>query len=84
MLLEFFLFALHQMGLRQFVTLESQEVCVLTVALDALTEVVELLLHLVVFLVGLLVLSELRGVVGKDVNHTQLEVLLVEQQILML
>ena len=84
LLFEFFLFAFHQTGLRQFVALEPQEVCVLTVALDALTEVVELLLYLMVFFVGLLILTELCGVVGKDVNHTQLEVLLVEQEVLML
>ena len=84
LLFEFFLFAFHQMGLCEFAALEPQEVCVLTVALDVFTEFVELLLHQMVFFVSLLILTELCGVVGKDIDHTQLEILFVEQEVLML
>ena len=83
-LFQLFLFSLNEVRLCQFVALESQEICVLTVALDTLLEVFERLLHLLVLSERLLVLGQFLLVVREDIDHTQLEVLLVEQEVLML
>ena len=83
-LFQLFLFSLNEVRLCQFVALESQEVGVLTVALDTLLEVFERLLHLLVLSERLLVLGQFLLIVREDIDHTQLEVLLVEQEVLML
>ena len=83
-LFQFFLFSIHQIGLCQFVALETQEVCILSIPLDTLFEFFEFSLDLLVLFKGLLVLCQFLLIFSEDVDHAQLEVLLIEQQILML
>lgn len=68
----------------QLVVLEPQEVGVLLIVLDALPELVECLPGRMIAVVCLLVLCQFLLVGGEDVDNTQLEVLLVEQQVLVL
>ena len=68
----------------ELVTLELQEVEVLAVSLDVIAKGFELLHGRMIGIEGLLILGQLTGIVGNDINHAHLEVLLVEQQVLML
>ena len=84
LLLQLFLFAFRQTGIRQLVVLELQEVAVLTVALDVFLQLLQTALGGLIVGEGMLVVGELFVIVGDDVRHAELEVLLVEQQVLVL
>ena len=84
LLLQFLLLALLQVGVSQFAVLELQEVQVLAVALDVVLQLLQLALGSQQLREGLLIVCQLLLVAGDDVNHAQLEVLLVQQQVLVL
>ena len=66
-----------QIGVLQFLVLESQKVLVLAVALYLQLQVVQLFLGLAPFVVGLLIVGHLLLVACYYVHHVKLEVLLV-------
>ena len=84
LLFQFFLFTFYEACLREFVELKLQEVEVLAVLLD-------IGLHLLKFFACGLNLFESDLIVGQfflvasdDIDHAQLEILFVEQQVLVL
>ena len=83
-LLQFLLLAVRQVGTRQLVVLELQEVRVLAVTLDVLLQLLQLPLSVAIGLERLLIVLQLTAVARNDIDYRQLEVLLVEQQVLVL
>ena len=83
-LFQLFLFTVHQFRILQFVVLELQEVGVLAVLLYVGPHLLHLAYGGVVFAVDLLVALQFRFVIGHDVDHSQLEILLTYQQVLVL
>ena len=84
LLFQFLLLASSEIGLSQLLELELQEIGILPVLLDAFLEGAEFLLCGMILRIGLLVELLLFLVACNDVDHVQLEILLVEQQVLML
>ena len=83
-LFQLFLLILVEIGICQFVKLELQEILILPIALYILSESLEFFLGRQILLIGLLVSLEFVGITRNDIHHTQLEILLVQQEILML
>ena len=83
-LLQFFLLACGQVGISQLLILELQKVKILAVAFYCKHHLAKFFLYFKVFGISVLILSELRCIVGNNINHLKLEVLLVKQQILVL
>ena len=84
LLLQFLLLALGQSGILQFLILELQEVQALAVALYVVLQFLQLALCRLQLAVSLLISCQFFLVVGNDVHHAQLEVLLLQQQVLVL
>ena len=84
LLLKFFLFTLLKVGPHKFVALELQEVKILAITLNIVAEGLKLLKGNMVFVINILIQGQLFGIVGDDINHVHLEVLLVKQKVLML
>ena len=84
LLFQFLLFSFCEVGVAELIILELQEVDVLTVMLYVFFKCLELVFGILVGCIGLLVVGQLLTVVGDDVSHTELEVLFVEQQVLVL
>ena len=78
-LFECLLFAVYKIGIGEFLLLKTQEVLVLTVALNILLHASQFVLRLTILAVRHLVVGQLLLVVGNNVHHIQLEVLAVEQ-----
>ena len=83
-LFQLFLLAFNQARILQLLILELQEILILTIALYTLSEGIKFVFRRQILLIGLLVSFELIGVARYDINHIQLEILLVKQQILVL
>ena len=83
-LLQFLLFANHQVGTIEFLILELQEIHILTVALYLFFQGLQRVGCLMIGTVCILVSRQFLCIVGNDVEHVQLEVVFVEQQVLVL
>ena len=83
-LFERLLFAVYKIGVGEFLLLKTQEVLVLTIALNLFLHTCQFVLRLAILAVRHLVVGQLLLVVGDDVHHIQLEVLAIKQQILVL
>ena len=83
-LFECLLFALCQIGIGEFLLLKTQEVLILTVALNILLHTCQFVLRLAILAVRHLVVSKQLLIVCYNIHHIQLEVLAIEQQVLVL
>ena len=84
LLFQFLLLALREFGVLQFFVLELQKVQILAVALYVVLHFLQLSICRLQLAIGLLIGCQFFLVVGDDVYHVQLEVLLLQQQVLML
>ena len=83
-LLQLLLFAVHEFGVGQLLILELQEVLCLASLFYLLSHALLFFLQVVIAHESLLVVAQLFSVLRNDIDHIQLEVLLVQQQVLML
>ena len=83
-LLQLFLFTVHELGVGQLLILKLQEVLCLTALFYLLSHPLLFFLQVVITHESLLIVGEFFGILSNDIDHTQLEVLLVQQQVLML
>ena len=84
LLLQFFLLTANQLCLSEFLKLKLYEFSLLTVALYLFLHLLQLTIGCLQLAVFFLVFFQQGVVVGYDVHHAQLEVLLVQQQVLVL
>ena len=84
LLFQFFLFANIETSSLELLILELQEIHVLTVAFYLFLQGLQFVGSLVIGIVACLVVCQFLGVIGNNVEHTHLEVLFVQQQVLML
>ena len=84
LLFQFLLLAWLQTGICQFLILELQKIHILSVALYLFLQRFQFVGSLVIGIIALLIGCQLLGVVGNDVEHAHLEILLVQQQVLVL